>query len=359
MTRGPVSTTAVRDWLWFLGGRLLQGLFVLWAAFTLVFVVLYLLPSDPIRLMVSGSGTEFATADDAALDELRRQYGLDEPPLIQYLHALWNAVRGDFGISIQTGRPVTDLIGDALSETAVLGAFALAIGLVLGVGIALAATLTRLRPLQQLLLSLPAAGVSVPSFWVGLLLIQYFAFELGWFPPLGGKGINGLTLPAVTLAIPTAAFVAQILAKSLATTMREPYIEVVRAKGASRAHALFTDALRNAALPLLTMVGMIVGNILAGSVVVETVFSRMGLGRITYEAVNAQDIPVVLAVVTFAATVFVVLGIAVDILYPLLDPRIGSRVRRRAATTAEGVVVEKLSADTFAPVHQVAERTAS
>src|SRR5690606_418035 len=165
------------------------------------------------------------------------------------------------------------------------------------------------------------------------------------------------------LAVPTAAFVAQILAKSLATTMSEPYIEVVRGKGASRAHALFTDALRNAALPLLTMVGMIVGNILAGSVVVETVFSRMGLGRITYEAVNAQDIPVVLAVVTFAATVFVVLGILVDILYPLLDPRIGSRVRRRVAAGTGGAAAsgsaETLSADKFAPVHQVAERTAS
>lgn len=334
MTRGPVSTTDSSDWLRFLGGRLLQGLFVLWAAFTLVFVVLYLLPSDPIRLMVAGNGAEFASADDAALDELRSRYGLDEPAFIQYLHALWNALRGDFGISIQTGRPVTELLGDALSQTAVLGLFALVLGLVFGVGIALAATLTRLRALRQLLLSLPAAGVSVPSFWVGLLLIQYFAFELGWFPPLGGAGLNGLTLPAVTLAIPTAAFVAQILAKSLATTMHEPYIEVVMAKGASRAHALFTDALRNAALPLLTMVGMIVGNILAGSVVVETVFSRMGLGRITYEAVNAQDIPVVLAVVTFAAAVFVVLGIIVDLLYPLLDPRIGSRVRRRTERTA-------------------------
>ncbi|MCD2100229.1 ABC transporter permease [Rhodococcus rhodochrous] len=329
MTRGPVDNGALRDWLRFFGRRLLQGLFVLWAAFTLVFVVLYLLPSDPIQLMLSGSGAEFASADDATIAQLRAQYGMDKPAFLQYLDALWNALHGDFGMSIQTGRPVADLITEALSQTVVLGLFALAIGLILGFVLAIAATLVRFGWLQQLLLSLPAAGVSVPSFWVGLLLIQYFAFDLGWFPPLGGKGINGLVLPAVTLSIPTAAFVAQILAKSLSVTMHEPYIEVVRSKGASRAHALFHDALRNASLPLLTMVGMIVGNILAGSVVVETVFSRMGLGRITYEAVNAQDIPVVLGVVTFAATVFVVLGIIVDLLYPLLDPRIGSQVRTR------------------------------
>ncbi|WP_068165804.1 ABC transporter permease [Rhodococcus phenolicus] len=335
MTRGPAGDGALRDWLGFFGRRLLQGLFVLWAAFTLVFVVLYLLPSDPIKLMLSGSGAEFASVDDATLEQLRAQYGMDKAPLFQYFDALWNAVRGDFGMSIQTRRPVTELITEALSETLVLGSLALVLGLALGLSIALAATLVRFRWLQQLLLSLPAAGVSVPSFWVGLLLIQYFAFELGWFPPLGGKGLNGLVLPAVTLAIPTAAFVAQILAKSLAATMREPYVEVVRSKGASRAHALFHDALRNASLPLLTMVGMIVGNILAGSVVVETVFSRMGLGRITYEAVNAQDIPVVLAVVTFAAAVFVVLGIIVDLLYPLLDPRIGSQVRGRRKARIE------------------------
>ncbi|MFD1811421.1 ABC transporter permease [Rhodococcus gannanensis] len=341
MTRGPVHSTEVRGWLAFLGRRLLQGLFVLWAAFTLVFVVLYLLPSDPIKLMLSGSGAEFASVDDATLERLRIQHGMDKPPLVQYLNALWHAVQGDFGTSIQTGRPVVDLIGDALSQTAALGSLALVLGLVLGTGIALASTLTRSRALQQLLLSLPAAGVSLPSFWVGLLLVQYFAFELGWFPPLGGKGLNGLVLPAVTLAIPTAAFVAQILAKSLATTMHEPYIEVVRAKGASRAHAMLTDAVRNASLPLLTMIGMIVGNILAGSVVVETVFSRMGVGRITYEAVNAQDIPVVLAVVTFAAAVFVVIGIVVDILYPLLDPRIGTQIRHRRTvavrSTQEGI----------------------
>lgn len=329
MTRGPVGDGVLRDWLGFFGRRLLQGLFVLWAAFTLVFVVLYMLPSDPIKLMLSGSGAEFASVDDETLAQMRAQYGMDKPPLLQYLDALWNAVRGDFGMSIQTGRPVTDLVTEALSHTVVLGAVALVLGLVLGLGLALAATLVRFGWLQQFLLSLPAAGVSVPSFWVGLLLIQYFAFDLGWFPPLGNKGFGSLVLPAVTLSIPTAAFVAQILAKSLSTTMREPYIEVVRAKGASRGHALFHDALRNASLPLLTMVGMIVGNILAGSVVVETVFSRMGLGRITYEAVNAQDIPVVLAVVTFAAAVFVVLGIIVDLLYPLLDPRIGSQVRTR------------------------------
>lgn len=342
MTHGGTDNSVARAWFAFALRRIVQGVFVLWAAFTAVFIVLYLLPNDPIRLMLSGSGSEFGSADEETIERLRAQYGMDKSVVLQYFDALWGAVRGDFGMSIQTGRPVLDMVFDAIGQTAILGGFALAIGLVVGVVVAVASSLVRNRALQQLLLSLPAAGVSLPSFWVGLLLIQYFSFNLGWFPPLGGEGLNGLVLPAVTLAIPTAAFVAQILARSLASTLSEPYIEVIRAKGARQTHILVVNALRNASLPLLTMTGMIVGNTIAGSVVVETVFSRMGLGRITYEAVDAQDIPVVLAVVTFAALIFVVIGVIVDLINPLLDPRIGSSVivkhRRRSATPQKEVV---------------------
>lgn len=329
----PRVRTSNRTWPGYLARRLLQGLLVLWVAFTIAFVVLYLLPSDPIRIMLSGSGTEFANADPAAIAALRSQYGLDGPVIGQYLHALWGAVQLDFGQSIQRGMPVTELLTGALGATAELGGIAIGLALVLGLGIALTATFSRNRFLRQLLLSLPAVSVSVPTFWVGLLLTQVFSFWLGWVDIFDTDSWRTILLPAVTLAIPTSAFIAQILAKSLASTLQEPYVQVIRARGTSEVRIVLVHALRNASLPLLTMLGMIVGNVLAGSVVVETVFSRMGVGRITFEAVDAQDIPVVMGVVVFAALVFVVISLIVDLIYPLLDPRVTVRTDRRRSNT--------------------------
>jgi len=325
----PTSLVGTGPWLSYVARRLLQGVVVLWVAFTIAFVVLYLLPSDPIRIMLSGSGTEFANADPAAIAALRASYGLDGPVLGQYLHALQGAVRLDFGQSIQRGMPVTELLTGALGATAQLGGIAIGIALVIGLTVALTATFTRNRWVRQLLLSLPAVSVSVPTFWVGLLLTQVFSFWLGWVDIFDQKSWTTILLPAVTLAIPTSAFIAQILAKSLATTMAEPYVQVIRSRGTSEVRIVLVHALRNASLPLLTMFGMIVGNVLAGSVVVETVFSRMGVGRITFEAVDAQDIPVVMGVVVFAALVFVVISLVVDLVYPLLDPRVTVRADRR------------------------------
>jgi peptide/nickel transport system permease protein len=172
------------------------------------------------------------------------------------------------------------------------------------------------------MLALPPLGVSLPTFWVGLMLVQLLSFRIQLFPAFGNEGISGLVLPAVTLAVPTSALLAQVLAKSLATTLGEPYIDTARAKGAGRARVHFRHALRNAALPALTVAGLLVGNLVAGSVVVESVFARNGVGRTTVAAVTVQDIPVVQAVVVFGAFVFVLVNLAVDLVYPVLDPRI-------------------------------------
>ncbi len=164
--------------------------------------------------------------------------------------------------------------------------------------------------------------MSVPTFWIGLMLVQLLSFRVHAFPAFGNDGIRGLVLPALTLAVPTGALVAQVLAKSLTTTLAEPYMETAKAKGAGRARIHLRHALRNAALPALTIVGLLVGKLLAGSVVVETVFSRNGLGRVTVSAVTVQDIPLVQGVVVFGALVFVLANLLVDLVYPLLDPRI-------------------------------------
>jgi peptide/nickel transport system permease protein len=161
-------------------------------------------------------------------------------------------------------------------------------------------------------------------FWVGLMLVQVFSFQLRLLPSVGAKGLESLVLPAITLGLPTGALVAQVLAKSLSAALDEPYVVTARAKGAGRVAIHLRHALRNAALPALTVLGYVVGNLLAGSVVVETVFTRPGLGRLTVSAVSVQDIPLVQGIVVFAAAVFVSVNLLVDLIYPVLDPRIAT-----------------------------------
>ena len=312
----------------YLAGRTAAALFVLWAALTASFLLLYVLPGDPVSIMLNTDGQPTAVGAEQA-DELRERYGFDEPVTVQYARQLADAVQGDFGTSIATRAPVLESILDVLPQTLILTGSALVLALLMGVGLALAATFTTRRWLRQALLSLPPLGVSVPTFWTGLLLIQFVSFQLGLLPAMGNDGLRGLVLPAITLALPTAAIIAQVLAKSLSATWDEAYIDTARAKGVSRAVILLRHALRNASLPMLTLVGITVGNLLAGSVVVETVFSRAGVGRLTQLAVQAQDIPVVQGLVLLAAATFVTVNLLVDLVYPLIDPRI---VHTRART---------------------------
>ncbi|MEU6272895.1 ABC transporter permease [Streptomyces populi] len=301
--------------------RIAQAVGVLWAAYTVSFLVLDHLPGDPVTAM-AGAGADSGQIDPRQIAALRHEYGFDEPVLTQYAEYLGRAVRGDFGDSVTTGRPVASTLADALPQTLQLTATALLLAVLLGGGLAVAATYTTRRWLRQLLLSLPPLGVSVPTFWVGLLLVEAFSFRLRWFPAFGNDGPRGLVLPALTLAVPTGAQIAQVLAKSLLTALDQAYVETARAKGAGRWRIHLRHALRNASLPALTVVGLLMGQLIAGSVVVETVFSRDGLGRVTAAAVTAQDIPLVQGVVAFGALVFVTANLVVDLVYPLLDPRI-------------------------------------
>jgi len=294
---------------------------VLWAAFTVSFIVLWLLPGDPVETMASG-GLDGEPATPQQLAALRARYGLDKPPLWQYGDRLWAALHGDFGTSIQTGQQVRAQIMAALPPTLRIALAGLVFAVLFGAGLALLATYVRHRWLRQLLLSLPPLAVSLPTFWVGLMLVQLFAFQLRLLPSVGARGAESVILPAVTLGLPTGALVAQVLAKSLSQALAEPYIVTARAKGVGRVAIHLRHALRNAALPALTVLGYVVGNLLAGSVVVETVFNRPGLGRLTVQAVSVQDIPTVQGIVLCAAAVYVVANLLVDLLYPLLDPRI-------------------------------------
>ncbi len=305
--------------------RVLQAAAVLWAAFTVSFAVLYLLPGDPVEL--AAGATPGTPVDPAAIAEMRARYGLDQPMWQQYRTALTHAVQGDLGRSLSTGQSVTGALAEALPTTLALASFALALAVVFGTALALAATYTESRWLRGLLTALPPIGASAPTFWVGLLLLQLFSFRLRWVPAFGGTGLQGTLLPAVTLAIPVGAVIAQVLHTSLAQTWRQPFVEVALAKGASRWWVQLRHVLRPAVAPALTVAGVWVGTVLAGSVIVETVFSRAGLGRLTQTAVLNQDIPVVQGIVMLTAVAFVLVNLAVDLVYPALDPRVAQAFR--------------------------------
>ncbi|WP_433634741.1 ABC transporter permease [Nocardia sp. CA-120079] len=306
-----------------------QAVFVVWGAYTVTFVLLYVLPYDAVDLLFDPNQGDLVTEQDK--QHARVYYGLDHNLIGQYLHRLFDAAHGDFGASTRTGQQVWPLILSVLPQTALLAGFALILAVLIALAVALTAGYTRTRWLANLVATLPAAGVSVPVFLVGLAVLQVFSFQLGWFPPIGNDGFAALVLPAVTLAIPVSAPIAQLLIKNFDAGLRAGYVTVSIAKGATRLWVLVRDVLKNAGLPALTIAGVTFGNLLAGAVIVETVFSRSGLGRLTETAVRTQDVPLVQAVVVFAAIVFVTVNFVVDLIYPLLDPRLRTRLRTRTS----------------------------
>lgn len=306
----------------YIAGRVGQAVVVLWAAFTVTFVVLYLLPSDPVTIQLGAAGIEPDSLSPRALAAAKAKYGLDRSVLEQYWRTLTGALHGDFGVSIAKGAPVSQLISERIGGTLTLSVVAGLLTVVFGTVLAYLAAFVRVRWLQVVLDRLPALGVAVPGFLVGLILIQYFSFDLGWLPSSGSGGWQYLVLPVITMAVPTSAQLAQVLSRSFRETLREQYIVTARAKGLSRSAVALRHAFRNAALPALTILGVLVGITVTSSIVVENVFNRNGIGRLAQDAVLSKDVPVVQAIVVIAAAGFVLVNLVVDLLYPLLDPRI-------------------------------------
>lgn len=314
----------------YIAGRIVQAVVVLWAAYTLTFAILYLLPSDPMQLQLAAAGLQEDTLNPAQLAAMKHQFGLDQPVWAQYWQHLSGVVHGDFGTSLGQQVPVTDLIGQRIGQTLLLSATSAVVALVAGSTLAYLATFARWNPLRVFLTRLPALGASFPQFFVALFLIQFFSFQLGWFPATGTEGASSLVMPVVTISVLASSVLAQVLIKSFDETLSQPYITTARAKGLSRSAVHLRHAFRNAALPAMTILGVIVGLTVTSAIVVETVFSREGVGKLAQESVLSQDVPVVLAVVTIAATIFVVVNLVVDLLYPLLDPRI-SHIRDKVS----------------------------
>ncbi|WP_375502440.1 ABC transporter permease [uncultured Jatrophihabitans sp.] len=303
-------------------GRVLQAIAVLWAAYTVAFAVLYLLPSNPIALQLTAAGIDTTSLKPAQLHAAEARFGLDKPVIVQYFDHLGGFLHGNLGTSITRDIPVTQVIGDRIDSTLLLSLVAGAVALIWGTALAYLASYVRVRWLRLILSRLPAFGASLPQFLTGLLLIQFLSFQLGWLPSTGQQGWKSLVMPSITISLITGSVLAQVLMRSFEDVMRQPHIATARAKGLSRGAVQLRHGLRNAALPALTILGVIVGLTVTSSVVVETEFNRQGVGSLTQDAVSTQDIPVVLAIVMIAATLFVVVNLVVDLLYPLLDPRI-------------------------------------
>ncbi|WP_062205528.1 ABC transporter permease [Streptomyces sp. NBRC 109706] len=304
----------------YLAARALQAVLVLLGTFTLAFVLLSVLPSDALSIKLSGSGDSALNPEEVAA--LRAEAGYDDPLVVQYVRQLGGLLTGDLGTSLHTGAPVRSMIGSALPHTAQLAALALLFGVSAGLLVGSLAAHARGRWARELLMSLPPLGISFPTFAVGLVLIQVVAFQWRALPSGGTDGFQNLVLPAITLALPVTATVAQIFNRSLREVLEQGYVDTAVAKGAGRLRLHLRHATRNAAGPTLTATAVVVGNLLGGAVVTETVFSREGVGRLTADAVTRQDLPVVQGVVLLSALVFVVVNLLVDLTYPLLDRRV-------------------------------------
>jgi len=254
--------------------------------------------------------------------EMRQAYGADNPLWQQYLHTLAAMLHGDFGYSVQAGVPVSQLLVANLPGTLRLALCGFLLATLLAFALAALSRHPALRGLRNLLQSLPALFISVPTFWLGIALIQLFSFQLRWIPVINPSPWQGLILPIITVAIPISAPLAQILLRSIDEVSTRPFVAVVRAKGASEGYVLWRHVLRNALLPVLTVAGLLLGELIAGALITETVFGLGGLGQLTQQAVNNQDVAVLQAVVVISALGFVVINLVVDLLMPLLDPRL-------------------------------------
>jgi peptide/nickel transport system permease protein len=301
----------------FIAGRLLASIPVLWGVATIVFILMRILPGDPAKLMLYETG---ASAQD--IENLRRQLGLDQPLYIQYWNYLSNILHGDFGQSFYTKEQVTSMLGAQLSSTIELTIASMIISTFVGGVLGVLSAVRQHSWLDVVSMVIALAGVSLPSFWLGLMLIFLFSLRLHWLPPVGTGGLSHLVLPAVTLGVGGAAIVARLVRSSMLEVLRQEYVMTARAKGLSAYAVTIRHALRNALIPTVTIIGLQFGYLLGGTVVVETVFSRQGLGRVAVTAITGKDFNVIQGWALFVAAAYIVVNVVVDLSYAWLDPRV-------------------------------------
>jgi peptide/nickel transport system permease protein len=304
--------------------RLVGMLVVMLIVVTIVFVIVRVTPGDPAAVMLGPDATQ---ADIAAL---RSQLGLDRPLLVQYGQYLADVVRGDFGRSIFLDQPVLTALADRAEPTFFLTLFSLLIAVAIALPIGIYAAYRRGSLFDQAATTLAMLAASIPSFWLGLILIQFFAVRLGWFPAsgYGGPGasfaerLGHLVLPAVALGIVSSALIIRFTRASMLDVLGDDYVRTARSKGMSETRVVVRHALKNALIPILTVVGLTAALLISGAVVTETVFSLPGVGNLVVNAVLRRDYPVIQGALLVVAGLYVLINFAIDMLYILVDPRV-------------------------------------
>jgi ABC-type dipeptide/oligopeptide/nickel transport system permease component len=284
------------------------------------FGILRLIPGDPARVILGTSG-----GSPAVVARLDRQLGLDRPLVTQYGIWLGDVLRGNFGYSYSQKQPVSTLLAQNIPPTLELIVAGLILTVVFGLLIGVAAALRRGKISDTVLMAGSVTFMSIPSFWLGLLLIQLLAVRVHVFPVIGGTGLSGLALPAITLALGGIGLTARFVRSSVIEAAQQPHVTIARAKGVSRTMVLARHIIRNSLLPVINIVGLQFGSLLSGVVIVEEVFSRNGLGRLLVDSILSKDYPTVQACVLLIAITYCVVTLLVDLAYRVLDPRTAAR----------------------------------
>jgi peptide/nickel transport system permease protein len=300
--------------------RLLLAIPVVFGVSVLVFSSLYLLPGDAVLALTGQQPTS-----KEVQDQLRQQLGLNDPAWVQYGRFLWGLLHLDLGTSLQTHRPVLSEILTFLPATLQLTMAAMVFAIVIGVTLGTIAAVRAHTWIDTLTSVLALGGVSIPAFWLGLILLLVFSVMLGLVPSTGTEGVNRLILPAFTLGYSAAAIIARLTRSALLEVLSQEYVVTARSKGLHERLVIGRHALRNALIPVITIVGLQVGTLLSGAVIVETVFSRQGVGRLLIGGIQNRDAPLVQGTIMFVATGYVLINILTDALYAYVDPRIRYR----------------------------------
>jgi ABC-type dipeptide/oligopeptide/nickel transport system permease component len=295
-----------------------QSLLVLFGVSVVVFLILHL-TGDPAALLLPPD----ATAEDLA--KFRTAMGFDDPVAVQYLRFLRGAVRGDFGQSLRHGEPAMELVLERLPATFQLAGAGLLIALCLAIPAGIISAVRRNTFIDYVSTVLALLGQAMPTFWLGIMLILVFSVRLNWLPSSGRGSFDHLVLPAITLGLFTTARITRLTRSGMLEVLGQDYIRTARAKGVSEPPVVWKHALKNASIPIVTIVGIELGTLLGGSVITETIFAWPGVGRLSVQAIFNRDYPVVQAAVFLLATTFVMLNFLVDLVYTYLDPRIRLR----------------------------------
>ncbi|GAA0351388.1 nickel ABC transporter permease [Bacillus horti] len=300
----------------FIVNRIFSGIFVILGLSVFSFLLIHLVPGDPVRIMLGINATP------ESIENLTNHLGLNEPLLIQYFQYISNAFQGDLGTSLKSGRPVLVEILERFPETMKLAISGMTIAVVVGITMGVMAAKYKDKWVDTLFTGLATLGISIPSFWLGILLIIVFTVNLGWFPIASGTGVRDLVLPAFTLGVLASTIISRITRNGMVEVLSNEYIRTARAKGLNERYILYQHALRNVLIPLVTLIGLQLASLLGGTVIIETVFNWPGLGTLAVDAIMSRDFPLIQGTILFMGVVYVTINILVDVLYGVIDPRV-------------------------------------